>query len=68
MAVASAAASSAASGEVASSRARDNGVVVGTNGTVVPTAKATAIETTVERVRSRVCLLVLLPRFASANT
>ena len=71
VAVASTAASSAPSGEVASSRAHDdNGVVGGgsTNGTVSPTAKATAIETTVERVRSRVCLLVLLPRFASANT
>jgi len=53
VAVASTAASSAPSGEVASSRAHDdNGVVGGgsTNGTVSPTAKATAIETTVERV------------------
>ncbi|CAL5085157.1 unnamed protein product [Urochloa decumbens] len=47
-------ASSAASGEAAvASRARDNNGVAGgsgTNGAVSPTAKATAIETTVERV------------------
>ncbi|RLN36073.1 hypothetical protein C2845_PM03G14870 [Panicum miliaceum] len=50
VAVASASASSAPSGEVAS-RARDYGGVGGTNGTAAaPTAKATAIETTVERV------------------
>nr|CAB3455183.1 unnamed protein product [Digitaria exilis] len=55
VAVASASASSSTpSGEVASpppSRAGDNGVAGGgTNGAVVPTPKATAIETTVERV------------------
>ncbi|PUZ73252.1 hypothetical protein GQ55_2G459400 [Panicum hallii var. hallii] len=49
VAVASVAPSSTPSGEVAS-RARDYGVAGGTNGTVTPTAKATAIETTVERV------------------
>ncbi|KAF8668967.1 hypothetical protein HU200_052179 [Digitaria exilis] len=59
VAVASASASSSTpSGEVASpppSRAGDNGVAGGgTNGAVVPTPKATAIETTVERVRTRV--------------
>ncbi|CAL5071421.1 unnamed protein product [Urochloa decumbens] len=54
VASASASASSAASGEAAvASRARDNNGVAGgsgTNGAVSPTAKATAIETTVERV------------------
>ncbi|TKW36243.1 hypothetical protein SEVIR_2G427600v4 [Setaria viridis] len=58
VAVASAAASSAPSGEVAAaaaaaaSQSHDNGVVggSGSNGPVPTTAKATAIETTVERV------------------